>query len=839
MKTPLKIPLTCLLLLAALFLAACASVPIKESAAAPGPAAVKALTKKVADWQIATFDEVKKYRALSSGRQARVDAGEAEVRDHHLADWHYGALYTGYDEWSEIADDPSTYLNFLKGVLAPYEWGIYGEEIYDNIYHADTHLVGLTYLSLYEAFADPAMIGPLRETFDQILANPQDASLEYFRRNSGKVRGHLLRWGWCDALFMAPPVWARLARVTGEAKYLEFMDQEYRLTHDVLWSEEHQLFYRDTRFFDRVEANGRSVFWSRGNGWVFGGLALMIPDLPNDWESRAFYTETFQQMADALKDLQRTDGTWSMGLLGDEADFPVKETSGTAFITYGMAWGVNNGLLDPEVYQPVIYKAWAALADVVTDEGLFGFVQPVGSAPGDAFPDKTEVYGIGAFLLAGTEVYKMVAHDAGLTPEVKTADLPEPTTFMENGGWCWFQDPRAVIHDDQLFIGAVQGNGSGPALAGVYDLAAEQPLGRVILQDNFQGDDHNAPVFHLRPDGSVLAAYARHGRDTFHFFRISDPENPLAWGDEYRKEYPYTDPADDVTYMNLYELEDEGRLYNFFRGLGRNPTYSLSTDQGLSWSGPVKFFEDEVGGRQRPYVRYASNGTDTIYVTATDAHPRRFGNNIYYFEFRGGNYYRADGTRIKNLEKEGPLRTSEAELVYVGSEKVGSGPGGRPSNAAWTSSIVIDAEGHPHLGYSVHLSPDDLRYRVASWDGSRWIDREVARAGKCLYLKETSYTGLITLDPEDPTSVYISTDVHPSTGVDCGGPHEIYTAQIGPEDSIATIDWQPITANSPVGNIRPIIATGEGDRKVLLWMSGDYYNYQHYNVDVKGLVLED
>jgi rhamnogalacturonyl hydrolase YesR len=207
---------------------------------------------------------------------------------------------------------------------------------------------------------------------------------------------------------MAPPVWARLAKITGNQAYLDFMDQEYHATYDLLWNKEDHLFFRDTRYFVRHEENGSNVYWSRGNGWVFGGLALLIPDLPEDWNGRAFYTDLFQSMAASLSALQREDGTWSMGLLGGTEGYPIKETSGTSFFVFGMAWGVNNGLLDRATYEPVIFKAWDALTECVTDEGLLGFVQPVGAAPGDSFADKSEVYGVGAFLAAGSEVYKLV-----------------------------------------------------------------------------------------------------------------------------------------------------------------------------------------------------------------------------------------------------------------------------------------------------------------------------------------------------------------------------------------------------------------------------------------------
>ncbi len=283
---------------------------------APSPESVKAITQRVADWQIATFHEHGKYRALPGNK---------------VSEWRTRKNYPDL-EWKKGTD----------------------------------------------------------------------------RRD---------RWGWCDALFMAPPVWARLARITGEQKYLDFMDQEYHATYDLLWDPEESLFLRDTRYVPKREENGEKLFWARGNGWVFGGLALMIPDLPVDWEGRAFYVDLFAKMATRVKGIQRPDGTWSMGLLGGTEGYPIKETSGTSFYTFGLAWGVNNGLLDRATYEPSILKAWNALTECVTDEGLLGHVQPVGAAPGDSFPDYTETYGIGAFLAAGTEVYKLVG---GQVPVVQS-----------------------------------------------------------------------------------------------------------------------------------------------------------------------------------------------------------------------------------------------------------------------------------------------------------------------------------------------------------------------------------------------------------------------------------
>jgi beta-galactosidase len=412
---------------------------------------------------------------------------------------------------------------------------------------------------------------------------------------------------------------------------------------------------------------------------------------------------------------------------------------------------------------------------------------------------------------------------------------PAITLFMKDGGWCWYQDPRAILHDGKLFIGSVKGNGDGEALIGVYDLKSKTALGNVVANPKFDRDDHNSPVFFARTDGSVLAMYARHSRDHLHRFRISDPNDPMKWSEE--MVFNHDDPkAGKVTYMNLLEMTAEGKLYNFYRGIRWNPSFITSTDQGKTWGEPTHFISSELNGTHRPYVRYAGNGKDRVYVSFTDGHPRDFGNSIYYAEFSNGKFCKADGTLLKDLKKDGPLRPSEAERVYRGSE-TREKPEGCESVpfSAWTSSISIDAKGNPHIGYTLYLSNTDHRYRIASWDGNRWFDREVAYAGKCLYERESSYTGLITLDPVDPSVVFISTDVDPSTGKESGGLHEIYRANIGLNHDVASIKWTAVTENSKVRNIRPVVLR-DGDSRVVLWNCGRFTTYTDYDLDTVGFV---
>jgi rhamnogalacturonyl hydrolase YesR len=213
-------------------------------------------------------------------------------------------------------------------------------------------------------------------------------------------------WWWCDALFMAPPVLAKLARATGDRKYLDFMDHDWWITSNLLYSPDDHLFYRDKSFFGAHEANGSKVFWARGNGWVFAGLARVLAEMPADYPSRPRYVAQFREMADKIASLQGPDGLWRAGLL-DQADYKLPENSGSAFFAYGLAYGINSGILDRKKYQPVVEKAWQGLLSHVYEDGRLGCIQPVGAAPGAFTSTSSYVYGVGAYLLAGSEIYRL------------------------------------------------------------------------------------------------------------------------------------------------------------------------------------------------------------------------------------------------------------------------------------------------------------------------------------------------------------------------------------------------------------------------------------------------
>jgi hypothetical protein len=411
-----------------------------------------------------------------------------------------------------------------------------------------------------------------------------------------------------------------------------------------------------------------------------------------------------------------------------------------------------------------------------------------------------------------------------------TIDTLQMQTFAENGGWCWFQDERAVIHNNLLVIGSLSGTGGGDVRVSSYNLDAGKNMGTVVLHAQLEQDDHDTPALFVRNDGSILAMYAQHfkTRDPNHYYRISEPDNPLHWGPE--QQYNHGD-GNWITYMNLYEIPAENTLYCFYRdGKEYQPTYIQSGDQGRTWQGGGLFISHGLERRHRPYARYTSNNRDAIQVTFTEAHPDAFdrGCSIYYAAFKNGNFYRADGSLIKSLKQDGPVTTAEADMIFRGDSL----------NNAWTSSIELDNDEYPHIGYSVHKTPQDHRYRYAWWESYQWQDMEIAYAGARLYEQQAYYTGLITLDPSNPRIVYISSDVDPATGEKTGtGKYEIYRTVIPGNATAERPQWQAVTEASTVDNIRPVCVAGNG-RTVLLWMRGRYTSFIDYDTDIVGIILE-
>lgn len=318
--------------------------------------------KKVADWQL------------------------QESEGKYNIGWTYAALYDGLLAASAATGD-RRYQDRVLQVAEQNHWSLG-----PRFGHADDEAIGLTYLTLYAERHDPAMLAPIRDGMDKLLVRPDDPKTNL--------------WWWCDALYMAPKVLAQLTVATGDSRYISFMDHEWDLTTAALYDPAEHLYYRDNRYLTMREPNGKKVFWSRGNGWVLAGLAMVIQRLPANSPLRQKYITHFRQMAARIAALQPSDGLWRASLLDPDA-YPAPEISGTAFFTYAIAWGVNQHILDRRQYLPVLTRSWRGMLEHVYASGRLGNIQPIGAEPGQFKPSSSYVYGVGAFLLTGAELCRI------------------------------------------------------------------------------------------------------------------------------------------------------------------------------------------------------------------------------------------------------------------------------------------------------------------------------------------------------------------------------------------------------------------------------------------------
>lgn len=305
--------------------------------------------------------------------------------------WIRATYYTGVMAFYRASGD-RTILDQAMQWAEENHWQVGTEHAGGNILTC-----GQTWLELHAIKNDPKMIEPLVKWIDSGKPNaPSGAKVWYLE---GGRR-------YADSLYVGPPTLAMLARTTGDRKYLKYMDDFYWDVYSELFDKEAGLFYRDKRFIGKKSSNGKKIFWSRGNGWIIAGIPRILEHLPKDHATYQRYLELFKILSAAIAKCQREDGLWCPNL-GDPDEFPMQETSGTAFFTYAMAWGVNNGILDRDAYLPVVRKAWAGLVRSISTEGKVQWGQLVGDQPVAVKEQDSHEYVTGAFLLAGSEMLKL------------------------------------------------------------------------------------------------------------------------------------------------------------------------------------------------------------------------------------------------------------------------------------------------------------------------------------------------------------------------------------------------------------------------------------------------
>jgi rhamnogalacturonyl hydrolase YesR len=315
-------------------------------------------------------------------------------------DWTNGAYYTCVMKAHQATKDP-VYYDALVNMATKNEW-----KTYTRLFHADDVVISNAYLYLKQLGEKKADLSATDKFIQAHLFEDQD-----WKKGKGN-KEQVILWWWCDALFMTPPVITKYAAMKNDPKFLDEMHKYYMESYQLLFDEKENLFYRDNRFLqrgmpeDRKEPNGKKIFWSRGNGWVIAGLALLLEDMPKDYKHRPFYEELYRKLAKRVLELQPSDGLWRVSLLNPES-FAHGEVSGTGFFAYALAWGINNGYLDAPTYKPAVMKAWKSMVECQQESGKVGWVQNIGYDPKPADKDSWQNFGTGAFLIAGSEILKL------------------------------------------------------------------------------------------------------------------------------------------------------------------------------------------------------------------------------------------------------------------------------------------------------------------------------------------------------------------------------------------------------------------------------------------------
>jgi unsaturated rhamnogalacturonyl hydrolase len=365
--------------------------PLKSNIEVSGPAIADTLIKVPED--LSQASKTNPVKALADRVRGHVNSQPLRFPNQH---WVRGAYYAGLMAMYESTSDRA-YLDDCMAWGKQVSWRI--KEQGGGPYESGAYplICGQIWHGCYRAKKDELMMQPtLAFLEDSKVENPLSAPGEWYLENTGH---HFV-----DGLFTAPPALAMLYQMTGDEKYVNWMDACFWDVHGEIFDHDAGLFYRDARSKPQKTKNGKKVLWSRGNGWAFGGLTRILKYLPAEHPSYPKYKSLYVQMAESLAKRQQADGFWRSNL-DDPEQYTMKESSGTAFFCYGITWGINNGILNKERFLPVARKAWTALASVVNEDGQVGWSQPAGGGPGNVAETDTSKFGAGIFLLAASEVY--------------------------------------------------------------------------------------------------------------------------------------------------------------------------------------------------------------------------------------------------------------------------------------------------------------------------------------------------------------------------------------------------------------------------------------------------
>lgn len=304
--------------------------------------------------------------------------------------WRRGSYMIGNMAAYELTGE-QTYLSYALDWANENGWRFYNDTDYTTT-NADYQICGQTYLKLHELGygTDEHM----RKSMQHILNDP---ACDY--------------WWWIDAVYMALPYFYQMGVKYQDERYF---DKGYRLFVNIkeertCYDTGEHLWYRDERFLPdkQREPNGEKIFWSRGNGWLFGGLARTLAVLPEESKYYAKYLQVFSDMAERLKALMNREGYYTCSLL-DPQDWPMPETSGTALFTLGYLTGFRLGILDQSYLQTAMKCFDWLTYTALNKSGRIGYTQGVAWGPNTNIEQESSYdYVVGTYLLILQELAQL------------------------------------------------------------------------------------------------------------------------------------------------------------------------------------------------------------------------------------------------------------------------------------------------------------------------------------------------------------------------------------------------------------------------------------------------
>lgn len=735
---------------------------------------------------------------VSMRRAALRQLAELDARSWSSPDWRSAVLFVGISAAHEATGD-SLYLD----ALARWERETRLTPVRSVGRSADALCAGQALHYLWSVTGDSDVLARARSTADSLMI-PDSLEGEF---------------GWADALFMGAPTYSMLGSATGDHRYIDAADAEWWRTTALLYDESDSLFYRDETFRgDGLRSGprtsgGEGIFWARANGWVLAGLARVLEASPRDDPSRDRYERLFLALSERIVALQGQDGLWRPNLLAPDEP-PGPDSSASALFCFGLAWGLRTGRLEGDRIERAVAGSWLGLTACMDSRGTLGWVQPVGKDPQPATRSSTSEFGVGALLLAGSEVLKRAGPASGssasggdgaggfvrrlLSEPISPRAGEEHVEVAADGAWCWFGDPRAVRAGDGTCVGWV--TRAGDIVVARHD----HRTGRdeiATLCERLDADDHASPAILTDEFGRISVFYSAHNGDSLFFSRSSEPHSIAVW--EPRRAVGSNTPGrQGYTYPN--PLSSRGESLLFWRGGNWQPSWARSPD-GLAW-GEARTL---LSGRLRAYAKYAAE-EERVHVAYTDGHPQdEDSNGIWYAFYRDGRLYGAGG-RALGAEPD----VESGDIVYDGS----LGP-------AW----VWDVGPGPVIVYAVMpFDPrtrfgDGHHYRYARWNGSGWDDHRIVETGGPIVERaphEAYYSGGVAIDHSDPSVVYLS---RPISGV-----FEI--ERWVTTDGGSTWTSSPVTKGSKLNNIRPVVARHGSS---VLWMCGVYRGYKDFETSIR------